>query len=66
MEDVKAVCRSYALDGRKTSDGSQYVISHPARAELLTIPLNRPLKAVYIKLLVGFIKAVEDVSNGRQ
>jgi hypothetical protein len=68
IDDVRVVCRSCGVDCRKPSEGSHYVVSHPTRAtraEMLTIPFNGPIKAVYIKLLVGFIQSVEDAIDGR-
>ena len=68
IDDVRVVCRFYGVDCRRPSEASHYVISHPlraTRAEMLTIPFNRPLKAIYIKLLVGFIHGVEDAIDGR-
>jgi hypothetical protein len=64
IEDVIAVCRSCALDCRRPSGASCHVVWHPMRAELLTIPFNRPIKPIYMKLLVGLIKAAEDEIDG--
>ena len=67
IDDVKVVCRSCGVDCRKPSEASHYVVSHPlraVRAEMVTIPANRPIKPIFIKLLVGFIKAVEDEIDG--
>jgi hypothetical protein len=44
--DVAAVCRSFGLDATPPTDGSHYVVSHPAIAGLLTIPAQRPIKPI--------------------
>ena len=57
--DVERVCREHGVDcAPSRSGGSHYKITHPAIAEILTIPFKRPIKPVYIRKLVAFIDAV--------
>lgn len=38
---------------------SHYRISYPGKPEKLTIPFKRPIKPVYIKKLVAFLRGIE-------
>lgn len=57
--DVCAVCAEYdALCEVPRRGGSHYKVGHPTQSRKLTIPYKRPIKAVYIRLLVQFLDAV--------
>jgi hypothetical protein len=56
--DVERVCRQAGLICSPPSSGSHYKISHPAVAEILTVPFKRPIKPVYIRALVRMIDEV--------
>jgi hypothetical protein len=59
IADVEAVCREFGIScAPPTGGGSHYKIAHPRLREKLTIPFKRPIKPVYIRKLVAFIKAV--------
>jgi predicted RNA binding protein YcfA (HicA-like mRNA interferase family) len=58
IEDVEMVCDAYGFDCAPPKRGSHHTISHPSRASILTVPSRRPIKPVYIKLLVSYIDAV--------
>ena len=53
IEDVEFVSRNLGLDCKATKRESHYVVSHAKIEGLLTIPAKRPIKPIYIKLLVG-------------
>ena len=55
IEDVGAVCLS---NGVGFKEGSHAKVWHPNQVEILTVPFNRPIKAIYIRKLVKFIDAV--------
>jgi hypothetical protein len=58
IEDVEAVCREHNIRCTPPKGGgSHYKISHPNQREILTIPVRRPIKPVYIRNLVKFIEA---------
>lgn len=58
IEDVVAVCRAAGVDCTPPRNGSHYKVKHVAMAEILTIPVRRPIKPVYIHALVQFIDVV--------
>jgi hypothetical protein len=59
IAEVEAVCREFGIScAPPTGGGSHYKIAHPRLGEKLTIPFKRPIKPVYIRKLVAFIKAV--------
>lgn len=64
IEDVQTVCAAHGVSCRRPSNGSHYVVSHESQFELLTVPYNRPIKPVYIKALVTYIRAVEASAGG--
>jgi len=60
MNDVQQVCKDWdVVCSPPTGGGSHYKVSHPSQAAILTIPYRKPIKPVYIRLLVRFIEAVE-------
>ena len=59
IADVAAVCRSFGLEATPSAEGSYFVVSHPKVAGLLTIPAQRPIKPIYIKLLAQLIEGSE-------
>ncbi len=59
ISDIEAVCREHGVFcAPPRGGGSHYKIGHPAMAEKLTIPFNRPIKPIYIRKLVAFLDAV--------
>ena len=59
IRDVETVCREHGVACSPSRSGSShYKVTHPAVAEILTVPFKRPIKAVYIRKLVAFIDAV--------
>lgn len=59
ISDVSALCREFGiLCGPASGGGSHYKIGHPRKAEKLTIPFKRPIRPVYIRLLVRFVDDV--------
>lgn len=43
--------------------GSHYKISYPGKREILTIPSKRPIKPIYIKKLVAFVRSLQDAEQ---
>jgi len=59
MADVEKVCADAGVSCVPPSGGgSHWKVSHLSRAEILTIPARRPIKAIYIRKLVKFIDAI--------
>ncbi|KAB2762746.1 type II toxin-antitoxin system HicA family toxin [Brucella anthropi] len=58
IEDVAVVCKWAGVECCKPSSGSHYGVAHSSQRAILTIPADRPINPVYIRLLVKFIDAV--------
>ena len=57
INDIQTVCRDNGLECRPPSGGgSHWKISSPYLDEILTMPARRPIKPVYIKAFVGFVR----------
>ena len=50
------MCRSFGIEGDLPSNGSNYVVWHPEIDGQLTIPAKRPIKPIYIQLLVSLVE----------
>ncbi len=60
IRDVESVCRESGITCSPPRRGSHYKVSHASQDEILTIPANRPIKAIYIKKLVAMIDRVTE------
>ena len=59
ISDVEALCKSFGILCEPPSGGgAHYGVAHPSQEEILTIPAHRPIKPVYIRLLVSFVDRV--------
>ena len=60
ITDVEAVCRAFGIQCNPPSGGgSHYALKHSRIVGRLTIPARRPIKPVYIKLLLDMIDTLE-------
>lgn len=55
MQDIVRVCAEHDLVCSAPKRGSHYKVSRPGFATILTIPFKRPVKPVYIRLLIQLI-----------
>ena len=58
IEDVVSVCRAFGIECRPPRNGSHYKVKHASAVDILTIPAHRPIKPIYIRLLVRFVDEV--------
>jgi len=63
IRDVSVVCEAYGVTLLPPKGGSHYKVSHVSQRDILTIPCDRPVKAVYIRRLVDFVDAVRDADQ---
>ena len=57
IRDIEAVCFVHgAMCSPPRGGGSHYKISKSGKKEILTIPFKRPIKPIYIKKLVAFLR----------
>ena len=62
IKDVETVCEQHGVSCKPpTGGGGHYKVSHPGIDHILTIPFKRPIKPVYIRLLVRFLEAVRRI-----
>jgi len=59
IEDVRTLCRAYALNFDKSTGGSHYGVRDPGTAKKVIIPFARPIKPVYIRQLVRLVDAAK-------
>jgi hypothetical protein len=55
IKDVERLCREHRFMCLPPKGGSHYKITKPGYPLILTIPYKRPIKPVYIRLLVRLI-----------
>jgi hypothetical protein len=58
IEDVVTLCDAYDIACRPPAKGSHYKVKHGSRPHVLTIPAHRPIKPVYIGVLVALVDEV--------
>jgi len=64
IADVVALCGEFGVTCDASRSGSShYKVTHPAMAEILTVPFKRPIKPVYIRRLVVFIDTVRHLDE---
>lgn len=61
IADVQAVCSLYGITCIKPTGGSHYVLKHPEIPGILTVPFRRPIKTIYIMLLLDMIAAIRSL-----
>jgi hypothetical protein len=59
IDDVRVICDRSGLAFDFPKRGSHCKLSHPSISGRLTIPARRPIKAIYIMLLLDMIDALE-------
>ncbi len=59
IDDVRSICRAYTIDCEAPTRGSHYSLKHPQIAGRLTIPARRPIKPIYILLLLDMLDTLE-------
>jgi hypothetical protein len=55
MGDVAKACKEAGVACMKPTGGSHFKIGNAHRGRRLTIPARRPIKPVYIEMLVKFL-----------
>lgn len=59
IKDVEALCKEHGLRcSPPRGGGSHYKIAHASVDDMLSIPVARPIKPVYIRKLVRMVDAV--------
>lgn len=58
IEDVCAVAGLFGITCEKPSGGSHYNLRHDRIDGILTVPFRRPIKTVYILLLLQIIEGI--------
>ena len=58
IRDIEVLARAYGIACKAPRRGSHYTLSHAAVEGHLTIPARRPIKPIYIRLLVAMVEAL--------
>ncbi|WP_174275000.1 type II toxin-antitoxin system HicA family toxin [Sphingomonas bacterium] len=58
IADIQSLCRDFGITCKAPTRGSHYTLSHPEIGGHLTIPARRPIKPIYIRLLIGMIEGL--------
>ena len=59
IADVEALCREHGLECSPSRSGSShYKVKHRGSGQVVTVPFKRPIKAVYIRMLVELIDRI--------
>ena len=59
IADVQAVCSNYGLSCKSPTRGSHFTLSHVTIKGHLTVPARRPIKEIYIRLLIEMVESLE-------
>ena len=69
IKDVETSAAQHNVDcDPPRGGGSHYKVRHPSQQDIVTVPMNRPIKAIYIRKVVEFIRRVGSqlgAPNGR-
>ena len=57
--DIERACQLYEISCTSPRRGSHYKLQHPRIDGILTVPARKPIKPIYIKLLLEMIDALE-------
>ena len=60
IEDVETIAHRHGST-RLAAKGSHTKFSHDRLPEILTIPIRRPIKPIYIKQLIALIEKLEEL-----
>lgn len=59
IEDAETVCRAFGVLCARPPAGSHYKVKDQRGQRMLVVPAHRPIKPVYIELLVQLLDNVE-------
>ncbi len=59
MADVERLCRHYDIQITAPKRGSHFKVWHPAVVGKLTLPFRKPIKRVYILLVLDLIDRLD-------
>lgn len=59
IANVASLSRAFGISCEAPTRGSHYMLSHPQVSGKLPIPARKPIKAVYIRLLIDMIDSLE-------
>ena len=63
IHDIEVLCRREGIEFLSPRRGDHYKITHASQTEILTVPAHRPIRPVYIRMLVKFVERVRS-DNG--
>lgn len=60
IDDLRKVFNQYGFIEGSSNGGSHISFSHPNLEEILTVPVHKPIKAIYVKQLIEKIDYLEE------
>ncbi|MFZ5899546.1 MAG: hypothetical protein ACOYU7_10380 [Bacillota bacterium] len=64
FEDLDRILRQYGFIRRQPGKGSShYTYHHPGLVDILTVPYNRPVKAIYVRQAIAAIERLREGSD---
>lgn len=57
IKDLEKICNHFGVNFMPPTGGSHYKVSSAILEGILTVPANRPVKAVYIRKFASFMDA---------
>ena len=61
ISDIERVCRAFDITCSAPKRGSHYKLQHAKISGILTVPARKPIKPIYIKLLLEMIDTLENM-----
>ncbi len=66
IDDIEALCREHGIRCTPPrGGGSHWKVSDPTQYDILTIPRRRPIKPIYIRRLVRFVRVVMEARDAQ-
>lgn len=63
IEQVEELCRGFSVHPYVPPGGRHCVLSHPSIEGLLTVPADRPIKPLYVQLVVDMVESLTETQE---
>lgn len=60
IEDLRKILKAYGFVEGVSGRGSHVTFSHPDLVDILTIPVHKPIKPVYVKQIIAQIDYLKE------
>ena len=66
IAEIRTLCEAEGLECAPPTRGSHFKVSSDLISGILTIPHKRPIKAIYVRKLIGLVEAHRIASSSRK